>query len=212
MRSTRTAGKLFILPLLALLATAAAQASVILDVASALDLEDPTQLGRLSRNGIPQDWLGDEPFPGVITTTVSYHYHAYLVNVGDTPFVQIEVDSVSRDTFVSAYDTSYLPDSAGTPNFGFDTNWLGDAGASGNLFGVDPAHFQVLVPQNHELLVIVNNTSGNAGIGDPFHLTVEGFIDSDFTNPPGVPEPTTVFVCGAGLALMALARRIRRKN
>ena len=35
---------------------------------------DPTQLGRLSRNGVPQDWSGQEPFPGVI----NYRYDVSL--------------------------------------------------------------------------------------------------------------------------------------
>ena len=203
-------GKLFVL---ALLASAAAHASVILDLTDFLVVTDPTQLGRLSRNGIPQDWAGTEDFPGVLNTTTMYNYHAYMVNVGVTPFVQIEFDSTSTNTFVSAYDTAYLPNSAGSPNFGFDTNWLGDAGFSGNFFGVDPLFFQVLVPENHNLLIIVDTTgAGGLGLGDPFHLTVEGFIDSDFTEPSEVPEPTTVFFCGGGLALIALARRIRQSR
>jgi len=192
------------------LATGSARASSILDLSSALVLADPTQSGRLSRNGIAQDWTGGEPFPGVINPAVSYHYHTYLVNVGITPFIQVDFDSVSPNTFVSAYDTSYAPNSAGAPNLGFDTNWLGDPGSSGNFFGVDPQFFQVLVPQNHNLLIVVNNTAAsNVGVGDPFHLIVEGFIDSSFTDPPAVPEPGTVFLGGGGLVLLALVRRIR---
>ena len=208
MKMISTIGKLVVL---VLLGTGSAEAIPILDVTGALTLTDPTQLGRLSRNGIPQDWAGGEPFPGVINSSILYHYHVYLVNAGVTPFIQLLFDSVSSNTFVSAYDTSYLPNSAGSPNFGFDTNWLGDAGFSGNFFGVDPLFFQVLIPQNHNLLIVVNNTAaGNVGIGDPFHLTVEGFIDSNFTDP--VPEPATVSLVGSGLALLALKRRIRQRR
>src|SRR5438132_8746459 len=35
---------------------------------------DPTQLGRLSRSGIPSDWSVAKPFPGVINPATSYHY------------------------------------------------------------------------------------------------------------------------------------------
>ena len=41
-----------------LLIVVPAHGSVILDVTGALSLGDPAQLGRLSRNGIPQDWSG----------------------------------------------------------------------------------------------------------------------------------------------------------
>jgi hypothetical protein len=192
------------------LAHGSAQAIPLLDVSGALTLADPIQLGRLSRNGLPQDWSHGESFPGVINPSTAYHYHAFLLNVGETPFIQINVDSVSLNTFFSAYDTSYVPNSAGGPNFGFDINWLGDAGFSGNPFPGDPLFFQVLVPMHHDLLVIVNNTlAGNVGVGDPFHLLVEGFVDSAFTEP--IPEPATAWLACSGLALVAL-RRLRRRR
>jgi hypothetical protein len=200
--------------MLLLLAATSARATSILDVSGALTLGDPTQLGRLSRNSVAQDWVGTEPFPGVINTGVTYHYHTYTVNVGITPFIQIEADSISANTFFSAYDTAYLPDSAGAPNFGFNTNWLGDAGSSGNFFGTDPLFFQVVVPVGHNLLIVVNNTAAsNLGVGDPFHLIVEGFIDSEFTDPPApaVPEPATLLLGASGLAMIAKSRFKRRR-
>jgi len=187
--------------LLLLLIVVPAHGSVIFDVSGALVLGDSTQLGRLSRNGVPQDWSGGEAFPGVINTTTAYHYHTYVINVGLTPFVQIIADSLSLNTFVSAYDTAYLPNSAGAPAFGFDTNWLGDGGLSGSFFPGDPLFFQVFVPVNHNLVIVVNNTTaGNVGVGDPFHLIVEGYIDSEFTDP--VPEPSAAVLVATGLALM----------
>ena len=209
MKAMSTIGRVAVLTLLA---TSSARATPILDVSGALALTDPTQLGRLSRNAIAQDWAGDEPFPGVINTTTLYRYHTYVVNVGITPFIQINFDSVSINTFVSAYDTSYAPNSAGAPNFGFNTNWLGDAGVSGNDFGVDPLFFQVVIPVGHNLVIVVNNTAaGNVGVGDPFRLIVEGFIDTEFTDPPEVPEPATLFLGGSGLVMVARRQRRRKR-
>jgi hypothetical protein len=56
-------------------------------------------------------------------------------------------------------------------------------------------------------VIVVNNTAAaNVGVGDPFHLIVEGFIDSDFTEPAGaaVPEPARVFLATGGLVLLSL--------
>ena len=95
MKVISTIGRLAVLTLLA---TGSAHASVILDTSGALLLTDPTQLGRLSRNGLPQDWTGGELFPGTLNPATQYHYQTFLVNVGMTPFIQIEFDSgTSRD-------------------------------------------------------------------------------------------------------------------
>jgi hypothetical protein len=188
-----------------LLSSTTAHAAVISDFTDFLSNTSATQLGRLSRNGLAQDWSGSEAFPGVLNTTTSYHYQTYVINVGGLPFIQVDVDSLSANTFVSAYLTSYAPNSAGTPNLGFDTNWLGDPGGSGNSFGTDPLFFQVIVPKFSNLVIVVNQTStGTTGLGSgsPFHITVEGFLDSEFTD---APEPSTVGLSCGGLLLMAIA-------
>ena len=64
----------------------------------------------------------------------------------------------------AAYDTSYNPNSAGAPNFGFNVNWLGDPGISGAFFPGDPLFFQVLAQTNHLLVLVISETVGaNAG-------------------------------------------------
>jgi hypothetical protein len=200
---------------LLLLCCGLAQAGVLTTFTDFLLATDPTQTGRLSRNGIQQDWTGGEAFPGVINTASIYHYQTYVLNVGVTSFIQIDVDSLAATTFVSAYLTSYNPDSAGLPNLGFDTNWLGDAGSSGNFFGTDPISFQVLVPQNDNLIIVVNQTSvgttAASGIGptNPYTITVEGFIDSQFTD---APEPAAIVLSGGGLLMISLAGVARRRS
>lgn len=195
-----------------------ASADTLLSISDTLTSSDPTQLGRLSRNAIPQDWVGSEPFPGVINTAVSYFYQTYSVNVGADTFVQITFDDVATSEFASAYVGAYLPNSAGAPNFGLDTNWLGDAGSSGNLFGVDPLFFQVIVPANSNLVVVVNNTTGGASLpatNGTYNLLVEGFIDQNFTDAPpttATPEPSGVGLTTAALGVIGLAQLRRRKR
>jgi hypothetical protein len=203
--------------LLAITLSSVCSAEELLNVSGALSLTDPTQLGRLSRNGLAQDWTGAESFPGVINTTITYHYQIFDIPAAEialTPFIQISVDSVSANTFFSAYSGSYLPDSSGSPNFGFDNNWLGDAGSSGNFFGVDPLFFQVQANPLADLIIVVNNTGGaNLGVGAPFNLLVEGFIDTEFDDPPvNTPEPTSMFLLGTGLVGLFAACQRRKAS
>lgn len=184
------------------LAASAAHADILFDTTGALSATDPTQLGRIFRNGIQQDWAGSEVFQGTTNTGTSYHYTTYVINVGLTPFIQIDFDSASPNTFISAYQTSY------TPGAGLGVNWLGDEGASGNFFGIDPSFFNVRAALNGFLVIVVNGTStgANSGVGDPFHLIVEGFLDANFTSTvAAVPEPSTLLLCF--LPLVALLGR-----
>jgi hypothetical protein len=187
-----------------------ASAATLLNVTDMLTDTDSTQLGRLSRNGLPQDWAGSEAFPGVFSIGTSYFYQTYFVNVGERAFVQISLDDVATSEFVSAYVGAYSPNSAGSPNFGFDTNWLGDAGTSGNYFGVDPVFFQVIVPANSTLVVVVNNTTGGAlpVSNGTYNLLVEGFYDQDYSESP---EPSGAILMTAALGALGLfGRRVYR--
>jgi hypothetical protein len=190
-------------------ATVAAQAGVLLDVTAALQVTDPTQLGRLSRNNIQQDWAGSESYPGVVNGGTTYHYTTYSVNVGISNYIQIDFDDIAglSRTFVSAYQTSY-------DSTNLATNWLGDAGASGNFFGTDPRFFNVVVGLSSDLIIVVNNTNtSNGGVGDQYHLMVEGWIDADYTEAPtesSAPEPSAVYLCFAGLAALAGRRAWKR--
>ena len=194
------------------------RATLIMDVTSAVSLTDPVQFCRLSREGQPQDWADSELFPGVLNGTVSYHYRTFEIDSATAalgPYMQVSFDSVSPNTFVSGYFGSYEPDPAAVINRGLDTHWLGDAGSSGNYFGVDPVSFQVVVPFGESFVVVVNTTSTNpaAGIGDPFELIVESFSDSSYTDAAvmtPVPEPSTYGLLGAA-ALCGLAFWRRRK-
>jgi PEP-CTERM motif len=165
---------------------------------------DPTQLGRLARDGVPQDWAGSEPFPGILNTATSYHYETFAVNVGLTPYIQIIIDDVATTEFASAYLGFYNPSNLAL-------NWLGDAGSSGNVNGVAPS-FQIFAPVNSTIVIVVNNTTGGTltdANNGTFKLTIGGYLDPNFTSS-AVPEPSSVILMATGLVAMALVAVKRR--
>ncbi len=176
------------------------EAAIIADIDSVLAASDPTQLGRLSRTGIPSDWSATKSFPGTLNLATSYHFEVFSVNVGRMPFIQIDFDEIggTANLFASAYLNSYDPASPAM-------NYLGDAGFSGDAFGVDPLAFQVQVPLNQNLIILVNDTvPGGGGAGTPFNIQVEAFFDTNFTD---TPEPATWLFAAGGLAMLIGARR-----
>jgi hypothetical protein len=178
----------------------AANAAVLFDSGvTSLTALDPTQLGRLSRNAVPQDWSNTESFPGIINTSISYHYHTFDVAVpAATPFIHVTMDSALANTFASAYESSYNPTN-------LQTHWLGDAGASGNIFGNIPQTFDVTIATpGDDLILVVNDVSASGtGLGQDFDITAEAFPDTT-----SIPEPASLCLFGLG-ATMLLARRRR---
>lgn len=167
-----------------------ASADTLLDVSSSLSVSDPTQLGRLTRDGIGSAWSGAKGFPGAVNITTSYHYR--ILTVFSSPplghfevtsrYVQVILEDTNAVFFVSAYLDSFAPN-ATAANRGLDINYLGDPGSSGDSYATDPRFFQVFVPAGHDLIVVVTDVSGsNAGIGQPFRVLVEGFTDTQFSD------------------------------
>ncbi|WP_425228975.1 PEPxxWA-CTERM sorting domain-containing protein [Sphingomonas sp.] len=172
----------------------------------------PVQLGRLSRNGVQQDWTGTETYPGVINTGTSYAFTTiaapFGANAFQTVYYDINFDDEMTDLFISAYMDSYDPANKAL-------NWLGDAGSSGNYFPGDPRFFDVVVPIGHSLTLVVNSASGRTASSTANYL-VSAFSDTEYsenflTAAPAVPEPAAwmLMIAGFGVAGGVLRRRAR---
>ena len=132
-------------------------------------------------------------------------------SLAETPFVQISISDYADtgDNFLAAYSGSYNPANQ-------SLHYLGDAGSSPDYFGTDAVSFQVTVPKNQDLILVLNDThTGNyKGAGSETDILVEGFTDNNFDDPvtpSAVPEPSTFALLGTGLTgLVGLGRRVRR--
>ncbi len=170
-----------------------------------------TQQGRLSRNGIPQTWDHDEATPATINPGVTYYYSTYALNVTSLNYIDISFDSTSANTFLSVYQGSFNP-------LNLQANFLGDPGTSGDYFGTDPLFTDVVAALNSTLMLVVTTTNGGtSALGDPFTLLVSAYPDGTFNSPPvelqplRVPEPSTLLLCFAPLALVAARRTMKRR-
>jgi hypothetical protein len=187
-----------------LMSTGMARADLIFDMGVVAFSPTGDQLGRLSRDGITSDWAEQKAFPGVINTGTQYAYELFDFNSGVYSFIQVSFD----DPFVAFFDSAYLKPY--TP-VSLDINYLGDPGSSGEWFG-NPNYFQIQVPQFTDLQIVVNEVSHGGGSGKSFDLLVEGFIDQNYDGAPTVPEPATILLIGAGVAVLGLVRARRNRN
>lgn len=192
-----------------------AQASVILDTGVVTFSADGTQFGRISRDGVASNWAEQKAFPGVFGAPAARAYDLFIIDSDVFPFLQISLDDPLARLFVSAYLGAFTPVNT-PPNYGLDTNYLGDPGLS-QPFGV-PSFFQIAVAPHSQIVIPIVEVNPGGGGGASFTLIVEGFLDTDFNDIPDyqpprpVPEPMTSALCGSGLALLALARKARRST
>ena len=201
----------YLLSFAALLASVPmAGAEEISSFSATLTISSSTEVGRLSRNGVQQDWLGAEAYPGFINTTTTYDYTIYTFSAAlfaGAPYVEIsdfDTGNGSSD-FLSAYAGAYNPASPAT-------GWLGDEGASGNYFGTDARYFDVILPVGDNLVLVLNNTTPGAGLNDPQNIDVSAYADTGYDDPPPptvTPEPSTFITLGTGL--IGIAGVVRRK-
>ncbi len=192
-----------------LLCCGIAHATVIFSGSATLSAGDPTQLGRLSRNGIAQDWTGGEPFPGVVNPGTSYHYTTIDIDISALEagyvfggFLQIEFFNATAPVlFLAAYAGAYNPAD-------LSQNWLGDGGTSPPIFGTNSTFFQIVAGAGDHIILVMNETTPDAGLDLPGSITIEAFSDVAFTDlVRAVPEPGGLALLALGIVLLMASRR-----
>ncbi len=181
---------------------------------------DPYQNGRLSRNGIPQDFAGDEAYPGLNPSTVGslYHYHTYTINVGAANYISLTFDVTGEQSqlnaFLAAYQSAYYVTAP-------QTSWLGDVG-SASFFSSDVGYMDfVATPFSTVVLVVNAGSAGNTGIGalNPFTIYAQASTDASYSNINDIainaggqviPEPSTVLLLAPLALVVGLKSRRRR--
>lgn len=190
-------------------------AETITEFNDTLGAASATEAGRPARYGMPQDWAGDEPYPDLAPGTAAnaYHYKTYTLNsllFAAAPYLEITLTDIAEQTnlFLSAYSNAYDPANRAA-------NWLGDQGTYSSYVPGAPDQFELLLPPNANLVLVLTQTDANdsfGGTSNPYNVGVYGFTDASFDEPAPaspVPEPPSLALLATGLccALVTLLRQ-----
>ncbi len=176
--------------------------------ASTLTASDLSQPDRLARDGVPSTCNG-KACPGAINSagTRRYKKFTFTNSGGSTACLTVSIDATGCGTDIesAAYLNTYTPptaqgDAAGNLCLGY----LGDSGISGLGTTVNSASYDVSVPANSNVVVVVTTAAGSTTCSN-FSGTLSGFFD--FTPASGLPAPTitpggaTTFCSGSSVQL-----------
>jgi hypothetical protein len=146
--------------------------------ASVLDANDPTQLDRLGRDGLPSGCEGKACPGGGFPGTKRFQTFNFRNDGGSAACFTVTINAAlngAGDIESAAYLGSYDPTN-------LCLNYLGDSGVVGLGTTLDHVSYSFVVPANSDFVVVVN-TTGTIATSSTFSGTVSGFFN--FTPGPG---------------------------
>jgi hypothetical protein len=178
-----------------------AAAALVVSGTGTVDTSDPTQTGRVTRDGVASTWAAPKSYPGTLNPSTSYNYDlingTFGANALQVIYYEITVGSGGTNLFSVAYLNSFNPANPAT-------NYLGDAGASSAL-----ETYQVIVPIGGQLFVDIQSF----GTTEPYTYSISAFSDPNRGEnflTGSVPEPTTWAMMLLGFGAIGAAMRRRK--
>ena len=148
---------------------------------------EPTQVGRLTRDGTPTTCMAPKPCPTVIDATGRhYRSHAFINNTSNPQCVTISLNT-NCSGFNTIFSAVYLN------NFQSGdvcANYLGDIGTS----PLPTSAYSITVPAGATFMVVVSEVNPNAGCPD-YTLQVTGCISLLGPSPTPTVPPTATPTC-----------------
>jgi hypothetical protein len=191
--------KRYWIALAAVLAVAAVvvPAALAVTINGALTNTDPTQTGRLTRNGIQASCASPKSNPGLFTTG-AFHYDAYRFfnTSGSTQCVTIAI--TNADANCNAFSAAYSSFNPANPS----ANWLADPGLSTGV-PPTPTSFSLNIPANSAFDVVVSEVNAGGGCAS-YTLVVTGTGIATLAGCGTVTQNTTLQAdCAAPLTIGA---------
>jgi hypothetical protein len=169
----------------------AAQAALITSGTVVLDSSDPTQSGRILRDGTPSVWGAAKPFPGALTVTGQYAYEVISFNTGIYDQISWSNEYVSGGIAHSVVYSFFNPANLGS-------GYLGDTGSS-SVNAAVTVNGQIDVTPGQNLFLVFSSTNQN--LPASYNYRIEGF-----QRAAQVPVPTSLALLVFGIGLLARKR------
>jgi hypothetical protein len=161
------------------------------------DGTEPTQLSRLSRNGVASVFGGPKTFPGTINLTETYSYQVYTItnNLGAVAQLTTTTTADSSNSFTEVYLGTFDPTNLAK-------NYYGDEGVSSSATTSSSA---VYGPFNAGATI----TIVSAGLVNPKSVSGTYSITAVLSTV-AAPEPSGIATLGLGLGALLVRRRIKK--